>query len=1021
MIWQSMAGTKEIRLLQVNLRRSSAAQSLVFQTARDEDIDILLLTEPYKKTNQKNWFEDNTSRAAIVVCNQEMNLRKSESSDKGYVWAETNTARIYSCYYSPNDSKETFEAQLEALGESISQSSLKVLITGDFNAKSPLWQETRLDRRGQLVTELLARKDLVVVNQGDKPTFERGESFSIIDLTLADHELARKITGWEVWDKESLSDHNYIYFALLPHPKRSTQAKASNKPCSGWNVKKMDKGKLNTEIEALKVIQAIKARFQSLSENANKMAREGHLVLSTLCNAVMPKKKHQRENKRNPMYWWNEEIAEQRKKCLAARRKFTRSRGNQDLKQELREARNQLKRSIKKSKEKHWKELIQEVEDDPWGLPYKIVANKLRVHESIPQLNDKAWVTQIISDLFPRQDQVNHIIDVEEENRGNPDPFTKEELEEERKKLKLGKAPGPDGVPNEIIRTLLEEIPDLLLQIFNKCLEEGVFPNRWKKQKLVLLRKGDKPLDRTSSYRPICLLDSAGKVLEGLILHRINIHLQEHQNHSANQYGFKKNCSTVHAIEETVKVAKEAREKGGRKKGFCALIALDIKNAFNSLRWCDILISMAEREFPAYIRKLVASYLSNRIIRFEGKEWFIQEEMSCGAPQGSRLGPFFWNLVYDSFLEMKLTRGARIIGFADDAILIVEAGNEIQLELRMEENISRIKSWLESRELEMAVHKTEALLVTKRKKYRKPKLEIEGVAIEWKNQITYLGVEIDRNLSFGPHINKVALKASKTIGNLCRLMPNVGGSKEKKRKLIASVATSQMLYAAPAWREGASKTSYLKRLTAVHRLGALRIVSGYKTIPECSAMVLAGTPPIGLQIAERSEVHDEIKNGQRNFLEPQERKRLITRAKKEARSRLVERWQHTWDNESKGRWTYRLVPDIKTWIERTHGELGFHLTQAFTGHGAFRSYLSRIHRVNSEACPGCPNLVDNAEHTIFYCTKFIRERQDLEEEIGNRISAENVLNIMMESESNWSKVDGLIRKIMDTKAEELKS
>lgn len=128
--------------------------SLAFQTAGDEDIDILLLTEPYKKTNQTNWSNDGTSRATIVLCNTSMNTRKASSSNNGYVWVETDTLRICSCYYSPNDSKEKFESELEA----ISQFRLKVLISGDFNAKSPVWEETRLDKMGQLVTELLAAK-----------------------------------------------------------------------------------------------------------------------------------------------------------------------------------------------------------------------------------------------------------------------------------------------------------------------------------------------------------------------------------------------------------------------------------------------------------------------------------------------------------------------------------------------------------------------------------------------------------------------------------------------------------------------------------------------------------------------------------------------------------------------------------------------------------------------------------------------------------------------------------------------
>lgn len=101
--------------------------------------------------------------------------------------------------------------------------------------------------------------------------------------------------------------------------------------------------------------------------------------------------------------------------------------------------------------------------------------------------------------------------------------------------------------------------------------------------------------------------------------------------------------------------------------------------------------------------------------------------------------------------------------------------------------------------VEMAVHKTEALLVTKRKKTRILKIVTDRATIGWKKQITgSLGVKIDRNLSFGPHIIKIALKAFRTVGNCSRLMTNLGGEQQKKQKLIASVTTSQMLYGAPA-------------------------------------------------------------------------------------------------------------------------------------------------------------------------------------------------------------------------------
>jgi len=42
---------------------------------------------------------------------------------------------------------------------------------------------------------------------------------------------------------------------------------------------------------------------------------------------------------------------------------------------------------------------------------------------------------------------------------------------------------------------------------------EGIYPETWKKARLVLIRKGDKPLDDPSSYRPLCLLDCLAKIL----------------------------------------------------------------------------------------------------------------------------------------------------------------------------------------------------------------------------------------------------------------------------------------------------------------------------------------------------------------------------------------------------------------------------------------------------------------------------------------------------------------------------
>ena len=127
--------------------------------------------------------------------------------------------------------------------------------------------------------------------------------------------------------------------------------------------------------------------------------------------------------------------------------------------------------------------------------------------------------------------------------------------------------------------------PEFLLEVFNSCLREGMFFADWKKQRLVLLRKGNKPLGDATSYRPIWLLDTMGKLLEEMILQKLQGHMVQENGLSENQFGFRKGRSTVDAIQAVVGIDAKARRETGKRKGFCALISIDIRNAFNTARW----------------------------------------------------------------------------------------------------------------------------------------------------------------------------------------------------------------------------------------------------------------------------------------------------------------------------------------------------------------------------------------------------------------------------------------------------
>ena len=89
-------------------------------------------------------------------------------------------------------------------------------------------------------------------------------------------------------------------------------------------------------------------------------------------------------------------------------------------------------------------------------------------------------------------------------------------------KVKSGKAPGPDGVAGIIVRDTMRYLAPLWASCFTSCLRGGHFPRDWKEARLVLIKKPGKPDHSPSSYRPICLLNEAGKLFERVLVHRLH-------------------------------------------------------------------------------------------------------------------------------------------------------------------------------------------------------------------------------------------------------------------------------------------------------------------------------------------------------------------------------------------------------------------------------------------------------------------------------------------------------------------
>lgn len=104
----------------------------------------------------------------------------------------------------------------------------------------------------------------------------------------------------------------------------------------------------------------------------------------------------------------------------------------------------------------------------------------------------------------------------------------------------FSKAPGLDGISKKTIKTAIKYNTKPFTDLLTRCLRDFVFPKIWKMYRLVLLQNTNKTVEEPSSYRPVCLIDSLGKIPEPLICARLESHLELGTcSISDNLYGFK--------------------------------------------------------------------------------------------------------------------------------------------------------------------------------------------------------------------------------------------------------------------------------------------------------------------------------------------------------------------------------------------------------------------------------------------------------------------------------------------------
>jgi len=524
------------------------------------------------------------------------------------------------------------------------------------------------------------------------------------------------------------------------------------------------------------------------------------------------------------------------------------------------------------------------------------------------------------------------------------------------------------------------------------------------------------------------MLDSAGKLLERLVLGRLNQHLDDSGQRSENQYGFRNGRSTVDAIERVLQAAHGAATGAVQHRDICVAVSLDVKNAFNTAPWRRIDAALRASQTPSYLNNIIRSYLDGRKL-LVGQS-LLSRNVTCGVPQGSVLGPALWNAFYDRLLDTEMPSGVQLVAFADDLCVLGIARKGEAASTLLNPVLEKVSDWMTSNGLKLAPAKTEAVVLTRKNVYDEPELFVEGHAIPIKPSMRYLGVELDTRLSFTKHVQQASLKASQSALAIGRLMPNIGGPSQSKRALLGSVANSKMLYASPVWAARGTKTAKNRLAMArAQRTVALRTIRAYCTVSAETSSILASMLPADLLATERARI--------RTRLDDQADETPTNTLKNQERAISIAAWQARWDRSNNARWTRRLIPNVSRWLAKPPLNLTYRLTQALSGHGCFKSSLYRFKRSDDSYCGYCMDPDDTAEHTLFVCPRWEDDRTRLAEILRRPPTAADVeeilcgpstdampddpatrLRLMEQAKTNRQELITMIESIMATKEQD---
>ncbi|XP_075543845.1 uncharacterized protein LOC142578332 [Dermacentor variabilis] len=182
-------------------------------------------------------------------------------------------------------------------------------------------------------------------------------------------------------------------------------------------------------------------------------------------------------------------------------------------------------------------------------------------------------------------------------------------------KLRTNSAPGLDRVTNKILRDLDEAAIEQLTEFMNECWKTGAIPEEWKTSTIVFIPKPGKHLN-ADNLRPISLTSCVGKLMEHVVLDRLNEHVEDGDEFPHSMFGFRPHLSSQDVLLQVKRQVMQPESPADARRFRC-LLGLDLKKAFDNVAHAAVLEGLTQLGVGNRAYQYVRNFLTDRKCRIK--------------------------------------------------------------------------------------------------------------------------------------------------------------------------------------------------------------------------------------------------------------------------------------------------------------------------------------------------------------------------------------------------------------------